>query len=438
MNTPPEIPVQIPAVLLPKPGTDLRKWATIACDQFTSEPEYWEQAAQLAGDAPSTLNLILPEVYLGSPEEAHRVRDIRRTMQQYLDDQLFTARNSFILVERTVGAKTRHGLMIALDLEMYDYHQGSQTLIRATEGTILDRLPPRIRIRQGAALELPHILVLIDDPAATVIEPLVAMSGSMEPIYDFELMLGGGHLKGYVMDGPDIERHVLTALGGLADPDTFRSRYAVGPDHGVLLFAVGDGNHSLATAKALWEQMKPLAGMDHPARYALVEIGNIHDHGLEFEPIHRVLFDVREDVGRAMLRHFGDKLGLVPCADAEEMIAIVNRQDGPGQAVGYVDERGCSVARLHEPSCNLPVGTLQRFLDEWQAAGGFREIDYVHGTEVVTRLGRRPGNAGFYLTAMNKGDLFKTVILDGALPRKTFSMGEALEKRFYMECRGIV
>jgi hypothetical protein len=428
---------QIPRILLPKPGTDLGKWAAIACDQFTSEPEYWERAAAITGDAPSTLKLILPEVHLGKPGEDQRVERIRETMDCYLNEGLFTTHEHFILVERTVAGKTRHGLMMALDLEHYDYHQGSQTLIRATEGTILDRLPPRIRIRKGAPLELPHILVLIDDPGRTVIEPLVGMSRTMDPLYDFELMLGSGHLTGYAMPGPEVERHVAATLGNLADPAAFRLKYGVGSDHGVLLFAVGDGNHSLATAKAIWEQIKGEVGMDHPARFALVELGNIHDHGLEFEPIHRVLFDVRRDFREAMADHFGDSLRIVPCADENEMTGLVDRQDPDAQAVGCIDQDGCCVAYVNTTSYNLPVGTLQGFLDAWQAAGGFGDIDYVHGADVVARLGKQPGNAGFHLPAMNKGDLFKTVILDGALPRKTFSMGEAIEKRFYMECRSI-
>ncbi|MBN8459573.1 MAG: DUF1015 domain-containing protein [Verrucomicrobia bacterium] len=437
MNTPPATAYQVPHILLPTPDTDPSKWAVIACDQFTSEPEYWEQAASIVGDSPSTLNLILPEVYLGKPGEDDRVRTIRETMQAYLASDILVPCDRFILVERTVAGKTRHGLMLELDLEHYDYNKGSQTLIRATEGTILDRLPPRIRIRQGAPLELPHILVLIDDPNHTVIEPLVGMARNMDPIYDFDLMLGSGHLTGFALEGAEVERHVASTIQALADPDTFRKKYGVDADRGVLLFAVGDGNHSLATAKAIWESIKSEVGMDHPARFALVELENIHDHGLEFEPIHRVLFEVRHDFREAMKAHFGDGVRFHACDSETEMVDLVNNQSPEAQAVGCVDPDGYCVAYVNTPSCNLPVGTLQRFLDEWKNEGGFGEIDYVHGTDVVTRLGMQAGNVGFYLPAMAKGDLFKTVILDGALPRKTFSMGEAIEKRFYMECRRI-
>lgn len=437
MNTASGTAYQVPHILLPTPDTDPAKWAVIACDQFTSEPEYWEQAAATVGDSPSTLNLILPEVHLGKPGEDDRVRTIRETMQAYLASDILAPCDRFILVERTVAGKTRHGLMLELDLEHYDYNKGSQTLIRATEGTILDRLPPRIRIRQGAPLELPHILVLIDDPNHTVIEPLVGMARDMKPIYDFDLMLGSGHLTGFAMQGAEVEHHVASTIQALADPETFRQKYGVDADSGVLLFAVGDGNHSLATAKAIWEKIKPEVGMDHPARFALVELENIHDHGLEFEPIHRVLFEVRHDFRKAMRAHFGDGIRFHACDSETEMVDLVNNQSPDAQAVGCVDPDGYCVAYVNTPSCNLPVGTLQRFLDAWKNEGGFGEIDYVHGTDVVTRLGQQPGNVGFYLPAMEKGDLFKTVILDGALPRKTFSMGEAIEKRFYMECRRI-
>ena len=285
---------QIPRLLLPKPGVDLQKWAVIACDQFTSEPEYWGEVARLVSDTPSTYHITLPEVYLDTPEEEARVRSIRDTMQDYLARDLFVEYEGLMLVERTVAGKTRHGLMLALDLEHYDYNKGSTSLIRATEGTILERIPPRVRIRSGAPLELPHILVLIDDPEQTVIEPLVAGRQRLRKLYDFDLMLGSGHLAGYFADDPALQQQVSAALARLADPAGFAHKYGL-ESKPVLLFAMGDGNHSLATAKAIWERIKGQVGMDHPARYALVEIENIHDTGLEFEPIHRVLFDVQRD-----------------------------------------------------------------------------------------------------------------------------------------------
>ena len=444
MTTTLPIGFRIPRVLLPRTGVDLSKWAVIACDQFTSEPEYWQQVASLVGDAPSTYHLILPEVYLDTPGETERVGSIRRAMQDYLERDLFVEHDGLILVERQVGGKRRHGIMLALDLEEYDYRRGSTSLIRATEGTILERIPPRVRIRSGAPLELPHILVLIDDPDRTVIEPLVAACGDYPVLYDFDLMLGSGHLTGYsVQDSAAAQ--ALAALGRLAEPEAFARRYGLEPDSPVMLFAMGDGNHSLATAKAIWEQIKPQAGMDHPARYAMVEVENIHDEGLEFEPILRVVFDVTADAYRALNDSYPGRCRSVSCRNTDEMADLVDRSEGPehrncagtSQAIGIVTAQGANVIFVSNPPSNLPVGTLQSFLDAWGMEGGFSKIDYVHGAEVAARLGSQPGNAGFYLPAISKSDLFKTVILDGALPRKTFSMGEAREKRFYMEARRI-
>jgi hypothetical protein len=431
------IGIQIPEVLLPKKGTNFSKWAVIACDQFTSEPEYWEKAAGLVGDSPSTLNLILPEVYLGKPEEAQRVVTTQQHMNQYLKGDLFETHSNLVLVERTALGKTRHGLMLALDLEKYDYNKGSQSLIRATEGTILDRLPPRIRIRKDAPLELPHILVLIDDPEKTVIEPLFDLKPTLTKLYDFELMQGSGYLRGYQVDDLALEQKLITALEKLAQPDTFQKKYGVGNDQGILLFAVGDGNHSLATAKAIWEQIKGQVGLDHPARYALVELENVHDSGLEFEPIHRILFHVKEDLQKAMHGFFGSNFSFLPIQEPAVMVRMVKDQESGTQTFGVVTPQGYGIVEVKNPASNLPVGTLQSFLDDWLKKGGADHIDYVHGEEATLKLGSQPGNLGFFLPPMNKSDLFKTVILDGALPRKTFSMGEAIEKRFYVECRRI-
>jgi hypothetical protein len=437
MRTYSSIGVEIPRLLLPKSGIDLTNWAVVACDQFTSQPEYWQRVAGQVGASPSTYHLILPEVYLGKAEEASRLASIQASMKAYLEQGLLQPFEGLMQVERSVAGHTRNGLLLALDLEQYDYSKGSQTIIRATEGTIVDRLPPRIKIRQGAPLELPHILVLIDDPDGTVIEPLIARRKEFQKAYDFELMQGSGHLAGYFSADPALERQVMAALEKLADPAAFQRKYQVGAGHRPLLFAMGDGNHSFATAKAIWEQIKAAVGPDHPARYALVEIENVHDAGLVFEPIHRVLFDVKADAQAAMQAYWGDRFHFSSCPDSATMIKAVDQQPTAGQSIGLVSPTGYGVITLDRPDSNLPVGTLQPFLDHWQAAGGYGKIDYVHGQDVVATLGAQPGNLGFYLPAMPKSDLFKTVILDGALPRKTFSMGEAIEKRFYMECRQI-
>ena len=434
-----DIGIQIPQVYLPKKGTDLTKWAVIACDQFTSQPEYWKEVEKIVGDAPSTLNLTFPEVYLEKPGGEERIKNIQATMRKYMDEGILQPHDGFVYVERTVRGKTRKGLVLCLDLEAYDYNKGSSSLIRATEGTIVDRLPPRMKIREGATVELPHILVLIDDPNCTFIEPLSAAKSKLETLYDFDLMLDSGHLAGYAVN-EEFENKVVEALRGLAKPETFAAKYGIGKDQPVLLFAMGDGNHSLATAKAIWEKIKPQVGMDHPARYALVEIENVHDEGLEFEPIHRVLFGLKKDLFAELEKTFGANFTYKPVASAEEMVKEVDSATGQKQIMGLVGagrSAGFGVIEIANPSSNLPVGTLQSFLDVFLKEGGADKIDYVHGEDVTVKLGSQPNNAGFYLPGMSKSDLFKTVILDGALPRKTFSMGEAREKRFYMEARKI-
>lgn len=432
-----DIGIQIPQVYLPKSGTDLKKWAVIACDQFTSEPEYWHEVEKIVGDAPSTLNLTFPEVHLEKEGGDQRIHNIQAAMRKYMDDGILQPRDGLIYVERTVAGKTRKGVILCLDLERYDYTKGSSSLIRATEGTIVDRLPPRIKIREGAAMELPHILVLIDDPDHTVIEPLSAAKSKLEKLYDFDLMLDSGHLAGYAVSD-EFENKVVEALRGLAKPETFAARYDIGKDQPVLLFAMGDGNHSLATAKAIWEKMKPQVGMDHPSRYALVEIENVHDEGLEFEPIHRVLFNLKKDLFAELKKTFGDNFSYTEVASGEEMIQKVDSANGERQAIGLVGGgKKFGVIEIAHASSNLAVGTIQAFIDSFLKDGGAEKVDYVHGEDVVERLSLQAGNAGFYLAGMHKSDLFKTVILDGALPRKTFSMGEAREKRLYMEARKI-
>lgn len=437
MNNYPSVGVQSPDILLPQEGIDLNKWAVIACDQFTSQPEYWRQVQQHVGSHPSTLNLILPEAFLCDSEDPAVIQRTQSSMQSYLKNNIFQQINGMILVERTYGTKTRRGIMLALDLEHYDYTKGSQSLIRATEGTIIERLPPRMKIRQGAVLELPHILVLIDDPEETVIEPVIKMKDQLKKQYDFDLMLGSGHLCGYHIDKPGLENQIITALEKLADPEVFQNKYDLKENKATLLFAMGDGNHSLATAKAVWEKMKLTVDPDHPARYALVEIENVHDKGLEFEPIHRVLFGLDENVQTVFQSFFGGRFSYTPQPDFKSMVVDVNKAPTGFHRFGIVSPSGFSSAQVSQPSSNLPVGTLQAFIDTYLSKNTHIKVDYVHGDEILTELGSQFGNVGFYLPAMPKNDLFKTVILDGSLPRKTFSMGEAKEKRFYMECRKI-
>ncbi len=436
-----KIGIHIPEVYLPDPSVDPKKWAVVACDQYTSEPEYWDQVKQIVGESPSALHLILPEIYLGTPEADARTARINSIMEEYLRNGVLQPFDGMVYIERKIDGKTRKGLILCLDLEHYDYNKGTQSLIRPTEGTIVERIWPRVRIREQAALELSHIMVLIDDPGRTVIEPLQKLAGragdKLVKRYDFDLMMDSGHLTGYQVVDPQVEAGVVKALEALAEPESFRMKYGGGPEQQVLLFAVGDGNHSLATAKAIWERVKPQVGMDHPARYALVELENVHDEALEFEPIHRVLFNLKDDVLAAMQRYYGADFSFTPSVDFDEMVAAVEGGSKQGQVFGMIAGDLCGVCLHTAPQSNLAVGTLQAFLDAFLKDGGAEKIDYVHGAEVVNRFGRQAGNAGFYLPGMDKNDLFKTVILDGALPRKTFSMGEAKEKRFYMESRKI-
>ncbi len=411
-------------ILLPQ-NCDLTKWSVVACDQYTSQNDYWERVAQTVGDAPSTLKLILPESQLEDGHFEEHVADINRTMDAYLDQGLFrTLSNALIYVERWLdNKKLRRGLVGVVDLECYDYNAGSSSLIRATEGTVITRLPPRVAVRRNASLELPHIMVLVDDPDKQLIEHLTYETDRMEEVYDFDLMERGGHITGYLVP-EDLQADVCEILNTLARPHDFARKYdAKGKP--VLLFAIGDGNHSLAAAKAAYEEKKQHTPQeqwaDLPARYALVELVNLHDESLEFEPIHRVCFDVDAD---ELMKDF---LAAYPGAHYGE---------GEGHTITYVFDTEVGKITIPKPTAQLPVGTLQDFLDQWMQTHSGR-IDYVHGDDVTWELGRKPGNIGFLLPAMGKDELFKTVIFDGALPRKTFSMGEAHDKRFYLEARKI-
>jgi hypothetical protein len=432
-----QVGVMTPVIYLPRPGIDLQKWAVIACDQFTSQPEYWDKVNQIVGESPSTFHLTLPEVYLGKPEEASRLEGIQYHMNQYLDENILVPEEGMIYVERTVSGKTRKGILLCLDLEKYDFNKGSSSLIRATEGTILDRLPPRIKIRENALLELPHILVLIDDPERTVIEAVSLQKEKLELLYQTDLMLGSGHIDGWRISDLKIEENLIRSLLVLANAQSFQEKYRLEHPKPVILFAMGDGNHSLATAKAIWEKIKSQVGLDHPARYALVEIENVHDQGLEFEPIHRILFETNRDIKVELQNYFGSKCSFRPIDRPDEMKHLVEASSITHQCFALVLPDGLFLVELDHPELALPVANLQAFLDSLMNQKGTDHIDYVHGEEIVLDLGKKPGNAGFYLPVMNKNELFRTVILDGALPRKTFSMGEAIEKRFYMESRKI-
>ena len=434
------IGIKVPELMMPAKSVDLTKWACVACDQYTSQPDYWNKCEEIVGDAPSTLRLMLPEIYLEKPGEAERIAEIRKAMDEYVEKGILENRGEgFVFTRRTVDGKTRNGLVVALDLEAYDYSKGSTTLIRATEGTIVERIPPRLRIRDGAPLELPHIIVLIDDDKKTVIEPLIEKLDKDEQLYDFDLMQGGGHAEGWLINDEEQIVGVINALNGLVDPHKYGKKMPP------LLFAMGDGNHSFATAKANWEKLKagltPEEREDHPARYALVELENVHDDGIVFEPIHRVIFNVHADAFlEALQAELENQNGQcsVRCFDCEHCMAKAKAEQPEGaHVIPFVTEGKKGLIIVPKPAAQLEVGTLQNALDVILKKTEGAVIDYIHGEDVVNELGGKEGNIGFLLPPMAKGDLFKTVVFDGALPRKTFSMGEAHEKRYYLECRRI-
>lgn len=388
-------------ILLPRVD-DMTKWSCIACDQFTAEPEYWREAECIVGSEPSTLRLMLPEAWLGVRDSAAETRKIYAAMKDYVNRGTFrTVEQSFIYVERTLpSGAVRRGLVGKLDLECYDWAPGSATPVRATEGTVESRLPARVEVRRGATLEMPHIMVFIDDPENAVIPS--AAGG--EALYDFELMLGGGHIRGSRVTGEAAER--LTA--------------ALEAPEGSVRFAMGDGNHSLAAAKRCWEQIKrnlPESELEtHPARYALAEIVNIHDEAVTFEPIHRVLLET------------------VPRGFIEEAAARLPR--GKGQAVTLLAGR-----REMEIETGMPLGALVALVDEllgdWRREHG-GEPDYIHGDEDARALGGRPSSVGVLLPRLEKAELFPYITEHGPYPKKSFSIGHARDKRYYLECRAIV
>ena len=424
--------LHIPEIMLPKEGTDYFKWAVVACDQFTSEPEYWEKVEEIVGDSPSTLRLMLPELYLDKPGEAEKIKDVRAAMDKYLaDGTLRKMEPGCMLIRRTAEGRSRLGLVIATDLEAYDFNKGSTSLTRATEGTVVERIPPRLRIRGDAPIEMPHILILIDDPDKTVIEPLV--NAQKEVIYDTDLMMDGGHITGSFIKEKDLEG-AKEALSALFD----KAEEKYGKGH-VIFQAMGDGNHSLATAKTAWENIKKTLSPEeiegHPARYALCEIENIHDEGIVFEPIHRVIFAKEGQSGMDLVDR---TVALLGEANGKAYKAEAGAAVPAGAfSIPYITAEGRGQIIIEEPSNKLEVGALQNALDIMVKEEKCCDIDYIHGTAAVEKLSLREGNAGFMLPPMDKFMLFPAVAADGALPRKTFSMGEANEKRYYIEARYI-
>lgn len=416
------LPLKRAHILLPK-DVDMTKWSVVACDQYTSEPEYWKEVEKEVGSSPSTLNLILPELYLEDTDVEDRIKKINKTMEEYLDDGIFDEyKDTMIYLERTQkDGKVREGLMAMVDLEDYSYEKGSQTLIRATEKTVIERIPPRLKVRENASLELPHIMILIDDEKKNIIESLKDKVTSEDVVYDFDLMENGGHIKGYKLSD-EVINGIESGLESLMDKDYFEKKYNV-KNKGVLLFAMGDGNHSLATAKANYENLKKTMSeeeyLNNPARYALVEVVNLHSPALEFEPIHRVIFNT--DVNNLV----------------EELYKYYDiNEDGDGEYFELVTKDFDKKLYISNPKSNIAVGSIQMFLDDYLKDYSGK-LDYIHGDEITRSMGSEEGNVGILFEVMPKEELFRTVILDGTLPRKTFSMGHSYDKRYYLEARKI-
>ncbi|MBQ2960046.1 MAG: DUF1015 domain-containing protein [Oscillospiraceae bacterium] len=400
-------------VLLPK-AEYIEKWPVVACDQFTSQPEYWQKLDEAVGSLPSALRCILPEVELKSCSE-DRYELIRSNMRQYLESGIFnTYKNTFIYVERSLlDGSVRPGIVGVIDLEEYDYNAGAISAIRATEKTVVERIPPRMKVRRGAPIELSHVLLLCDDEQRSIIEPLADKKAKLQPVYDLELMQGGGHIRAWLVEGEN-----AAALQESIDNYCDRKRAEFGT-LAPMLFAVGDGNHSLATAKACYEELKSNGADEDPlarARYAMVELENIMDDSQKFEPIHRIITNCK---AMSLLTYLGESC----CAENGYPIRWIS---GGNEGIMYLDKsKGV-----------LPIGILQSALDEY-LKNNYGEIDYIHGEDTLRELSAKPGSIGFVLESVPKDDFFRGIASDGVLPRKTFSMGEAQEKRYYIEAREI-
>lgn len=405
--------VEIPKILLPKKNIDYSKWSVIACDQHTSEEDYWNKVNLNTKGSLSTINLVLPEIYLkeGEAKVKERVAKINSNMKEYIDNDIFNEVNSFIFVKREMKKNLYHyGLMISVDLEEYDYSPKSNLPIRATEKTVPERLPVRIDIRLHAPLELPHILLLMDDRKDEIFNYLKKEINNMDKLYDFNLMENAGHIEGYkVNDSNKVKDMILNLL----DPKTLKEKY--GSDSPIL-FAVGDGNHSLAAAKECWNKIK--AGLTeeekktHPARFALCELQNIYDESLEFEPIHRVVMNADKSFIDYLLELKGPNKVLMEYQNNKYYINVSN---SPADAIFEIQNKIDSYLKDHK---NV-------------------EIDYIHDEDSLRKVAKETNGIAIYMPTITKESLFNHVANEGVLPRKSFSMGSANTKRFYLEAKKI-
>ena len=409
-------------LLLPQ-NCDMTKWSVVACDQFTSQPEYWAALEEQCKDVPSTLHLMLPEAYLSSRDQFEEAKRINAEMDRCLADGVFRElKDSYVYLERTLRSGTvRRGLLGVLDLDAYDYSRTSASPIRATEGTVEDRLPPRVRVREGAALEMPHIMVFIDDPADSVMGMLTGHKSCLPELYDFDLSADGGHIRGWQVSGEAADA-LEKVIDVLADPEMLRARYG---DAAPAIFAMGDGNHSLATAKKCWEAIKPTLSeaerQTHPARYGMVELVNIHDDAITFEPIHKVLFGTDPEAFLTEAEaSFGSLGGVADTCHVLRLLTAAGERE--------ITVRGLTIGQL--------IGAAEEFCQRYLAAHGGK-IDYIHNDETAIDMGHRSDGAAVLLPKMEKGELFPSIVRSGPFPKKSFSIGHAEDKRYYLECRRI-
>ena len=418
-------------ILLPSEQIPLEKWGCIACDQFTSDRDYWQKAEAAAAGSPSTLNMILPEVYLEDGDADARLEKIHATMDDYARNVLTRAVDGFVYVERTEqSGKVRQGLVGMVDLEAYSYRRGEKCTVRPSESTVESRIPPRMKVRTGASLETPHIMMLADDPGCTLIEPVAAHKQELPKVYEGELMLNGGHIAGWAVEDPALLAQIDAALQQLGSQEAFDAKYPEAKGAAPLTLAVGDGNHSLASAKACWEELKPTLTPEqrehHPARWCLAEVCNVHSPAIEIEPIHRVLFNV--DCGAVLL-------ALIAWSDSNN--AGICFGDAKQQSFTLAGPHIANVLSFERPIAPLTVGTIDTFIEYFMARHIEARVDYVHDEPAVRALCKQQGGVAFLLPPFEKSDLFKGIVMGGVLPRKTFSMGHAEEKRYYIECRKI-
>ncbi len=417
---------RIPEILVPAENINLRKWSCVACDQFTSQPEYWHDVEKMVGASASALHIILPEIYLDEEDVEEHIAHTNRVMRDYLADGVLEALpQGIMLTERHIGSKLRKGILLAMDLDQYDYDISKKPTIRATEQTVLSRIPPRVKIRRDAPVEMPHIMLMIDDPEDSVIGALHMQRNSLQKIYDFDLMMDGGRVEGWLADGEKQIDAVTDAIAAL-------------PRHDNMLYCVGDGNHSLATAKAIWDEAKQGLTEEekqgHPLRFALCEVINLRDRAVEFMPIHRVFFNVNPSncaqfiverlkaKGRSAKLMFGRWHADTHAEEGTFVIPFLYR-DGAGKII------------IERPEHPLAVGEVQDIFDEYLELNRGAAIDYIHGDEAFLELAKAYDNIGFYFEALQKADFFDMIVQCGVLPKKTFSLGEAEQKRYYMECR---